>query len=1037
MKRSLPFLCLPLFAGLAAAVAQGGRVIGITASSHSSPQSGFQFTAPHTAATGGSLVAIPLPIGYRVRYLADDGSVLLEFRDPEHPGQRLYRRWQAGNVSEILPTVPRTDWRPLPVMNRKGDVGATWSGPNGELNRGILARSGAVIEVAPIQASAAEFRSLSNTHVAGEDGMALGSNFNPDRQDYDYFYYMAGSVWGLAGGRIEVGPRGAMGQRAPHFPFRVNDRGDYLAEHMVEIDGIWYYNTDSYNGTELPFAATALNNAGVVVGWDFETDRPCRWQAGVVTEISPRIGTPVAISDFGEILINHDDGTVVLWRPISGAPGGYVPTDLTSLVPEVINLRGVALRDDGAVLFNASNASGEDRAWLLLPAALRTDLDRNGAIARSSADTPTRANPFRFWANDDDDEGDEKRSARDDFPLPSSHRRRNAENRNIDGVRDLEDFFPVHLDLWPLLTVLPPETPGVRYRLRHADSSLGIVFTTLAPEKPLEYLHGKVPDLATGFGPALDREIGDAPVHRVTAEGLDLFSAANGSPAFLARLRAGSGGILLVEATQPTSSPLILEVTSGADIVARLSFELEIAEAKAMIRFHNLRAAAHGTPIKPANQGPRFAEPGPGEAPADPFAALPSRTNFVWVHGYNVSAPAAVGTALTVFKRMYWAGSTAKFHAVLWRGDDGQFSAFGRDFVTPDYPRNVGHAWQQGMLFRDFLLSLPEPTTIAAHSLGNAVTMVALTRERDPADPARLRKTRKPPGVTRYFAIDAAVPLEALSANDITAESQSRMRHKYWRDYDQQTRLWPTHWHLLFAGTEDHRRHLTWQNVFGTLEVGTNLYSSGEEVLGNPIDDSTPFWAPIFKGGTRAWVTQEKHKGGAGPAAVLQRSNSGGWALNPYWTTDPSDYRSPKRYRSRSEVADRELPAGVPSAALVANPFFRPFQATETGPFYPGYNGSDLHREIGDPAGSAEAAKLVTIAKILGEAMPVLSYAMGANRSDKIPNSENFDLNAPGFSQGFPQKRQSPKWLHSDCVDLPYIYNRALFELLVKHREPS
>jgi hypothetical protein len=914
-------------------------------------------------------------------------------------------------------------------MNRNGDIAATWTDELGAPYLSLISRRGQWIDLALFQSGAAEIRAMSNTYAVGVDGVEAGRNFNVDRQDYDHFVYMAGIRWNLGGGRTQIGPRGAMGRPAPWSPYRVNDRGDFLAETWTEIDGLPYLDSDSYNGTPLPFAATALDETGTVVGWDFLSDRPCRWRAGILTEICARPGTPVAISADGSILINHDDGTVALWQLADGSDT-YRAVELAPLLPDALNPRAVAIGLDGTVLLNARNAQGERSPWLLVPAALRTDVDRDGRIAPGEADLATRAAPFRFWVNDDDDDGDEKRSAKDDFPLPAGHRRRNAANGSIDGVRDLEDFFPVHLDLAALLALAPPESPGVRYRLSHADSALGIVFTAFTPGTALAYLRGDAATVATGFGPTLAARAEDAPVHALTAAGLDLFSGAEGSPAFLERLRAGAGGILLVEATGPTSSPLVLEVTSGTDVVARLSLELEIADAKAMVRFHNLRAAAHGTPIKPTNQGPRFGENGPGEAPGDPFADRTNRTNFVWVHGYNVNADAAVGTALTVFKRLYWAGSNAKFHAVLWRGDDGQLTAFGRNFGTPDYHRNVGHAWQQGLLLRDFLLSLPEPTTIAAHSLGNVVTMVALAYERDPADPARLRKSAKPPGIVRYFAIDAALPLEALGTEEITPESLARMRHKDWREYDLNPRLWPTHWHRLFAGTGDLRENLTWQNVFKHLELGVNLYSSSEEVLANPEDDRTPFWDPILRGGKRAWVTQEKHKGGAGPAAPLLRSRSGGWRINPYWEVANGDSSTALRARSGAEVWEDS----VPTSALVAHPFFRPFQTTEDGVFYPGYNGANLHREIGDPAGSAEAAKIVTVAKLLGESIPALSYATGSNPSKSLGlKGGNINLNATEFLQGKPRKRSAAGWLHSDCVDLPLVYHFNFYRLLAGH----
>lgn len=262
------------------------------------------------------------------------------------------------------------------------------------------------------------------------------------------------------------------------------------------------------------------------------------------------------------------------------------------------------------------------------------------------------------------------------------------------------------------------------------------------------------------------------------------------------------------------------------------------------------------------------------------------------------------------------------------------------------------------------------------------------------------------------------------------------MRHPAWNGYDE--RLWSTHWHELFPSS-DARSTFTWQNVFAGLDVGTNFYSSGEEVLANPADDSIRAWEPLFSDGLHAWVAQEKIKGGNSAAAMFFRSETAGWTFNTAWYKEiiPPDPAFPPRLRTPMEAGE----ADVPTAALSGEPFFQRFQAGESGGFYPGYQGSRLHAPIGDAGADDEARKLATLAKCLGEGIPALSFALGSNLSAAFEISGmggNFDLNntnpdlGPVFKNGWPTSRSSSnfpqRWLHSDCLDVAYTFNFPLYD---------
>lgn len=727
----------------------------------------------------------------------------------------------------------------------------------------------------------------------------------------------------------------------------------------------------------------------------------------------------------------------VVWRP--RADGSYAPREIASDIddPEIAAGHFFSINDRGEI------GGGFDTAMATLPVILApvalpellVDADHDGFIRAAnerSDDHTSPAEPYYFWVNDDRDSGEVKRSSDDDLPRPSDDDARNSANDKVDGIRDLEDFFPVYLDIGRLLALLPPGANGVSYRLRHAGASLGAVFTHLRRSEALDYLRGDVTKLTTGFGPDLSQPAGSAMVAKITAEGLDLAGIA---PEFVRRTARGVGGVLLIEASAATTDPLVLAVCQGGETLIELKLHLKIVPVESMYSYQNLRSFAHGSDIDAEKRGPNYAVETPPSPDADPYAGRANRRNLIFVHGYNVNGTDARGWAATLFKRFHWAGSTARFTALLWRGDDGQ-GALG---ITPDYHRNVGHAWQQGFHFRDFLERVEGPTAIVAHSLGNVVTMTALTHARDPDHPDYFLRADRPKNVTDYFAIDAAVPLEALARNEIDATRRNNMRHASWRNYEQ--RLWPSEWFALFDPASDARSQLTWRDVFAGLDIGTNFYSSGEEILANPESDDTPLLETVIGGGLLSWVAQEKIKGGNATAAALFRSVTGGWGFNRDWYIKSSlqpgtfGYMPP---RPRSAVQSTE--SDVPTAALCTDPFFGRFQATETENFYPGYEGSRLMTPTTEDAGDDEAGKIVTFAKCLGEAIPALSYAMGRNSvAGWTEFRRNFDLNEgynpgarTGFKNGWPAVRSSSRyparWLHSDCRDLAYIHSFPLFE---------
>lgn len=172
---------------------------------------------------------------------------------------------------------------------------------------------------------------------------------------------------------------------------------------------------------------------------------------------------------------------------------------------------------------------------------LLVDSNHDGAINDGDKGKITKDNPWRFWLNDDDDLHDPEPFERPDHSTPY-----------VDGPKDLEDFFPVFLDIQQLVKGLPP---GATVKLTQEDEAVNFVETNLMPEDAFEYRRN--PE-STDLGLDPRRPISSAFTQHVTASGVPL------SPRFLSNIRNFNRGVILVEASKPTTKPLVLIVETGA-----------------------------------------------------------------------------------------------------------------------------------------------------------------------------------------------------------------------------------------------------------------------------------------------------------------------------------------------------------------------------------------------------------------------------------------------------------------------------------------
>ena len=213
-------------------------------------------------------------------------------------------------------------------------------------------------------------------------------------------------------------------------------------------------------------------------------------------------------------------------------------------------------------------------------AGLVPDYDRDRMIDWRDRQQASTNRLFRWWINDDADNGD---IASGDCDLPGEPGGQSGEANHADevvnGRCDLLDFFPVWLDLGGLFTVFP--TPGNHtLRMSQEDSAVRMVYTDLSAPNAGSYLVSAVTNCGPDFAQAAHR----ADTFLVDKDGVNL------SQAFVDKIIADpEKGILIVEGCAGTQKPLVLDVLWNDVHIARAELPLSISGVEEMFRFHNIR----------------------------------------------------------------------------------------------------------------------------------------------------------------------------------------------------------------------------------------------------------------------------------------------------------------------------------------------------------------------------------------------------------------------------------------------------------------
>ncbi len=658
----------------------------------------------------------------------------------------------------------------------------------------------------------------------------------------------------------------------------------------------------------------------------------------------------------------------------------------------------------------------------LLHVDIVPDYNRDGTIDEQDRNRVTDENPWRWWVNDDDDRSGPR--GRNDWDKPGSESADAvATPEVVDGIRDLIDFFPLFIDVNPLLDALPPNQ--YKYRLVHEESALNFfeaqdIVVNGAPETdgPGSLLRDH---LVAGRYVQVGNYL-NAIVRTADVSGSEL------SAEFLQSLKSSENGILLIEVKAETEEPLILKIEDsfGAEI-ASVKFPLKTSRVEDMYRHVNLRWLTGGSGGNATNTS----------EPIGYSDELTNKDYLVYIHGFNVDADSARGSQSNLFKRFHQLGSNARFVGLSWNGNPPNPGV--NLALPPDYHRAVYNGLSTGIRMVDALSFVNgSRLTLIAHSLGNSVAGNAIANHGLSVD--------------NYYIVNGAIALEAYDPNQTLNsnghEMARNMTEDDWKPYydldsGEQRRLFAANWHQLFP--DDARGELTWRGLFAKPELlgkAHNFFSPGDEVVEDPDEDEefghiVNLWSAAANGGRHAWVSQEIAKGGQHPLTTAGFHDlNGGWEFNyvdagrtpssPSDSTVESSYVKWEPVEPNLEITRKYTPEEARDE--ITN------EMLKTKPFYLRFLFEDLY----DPAlGISVAADVDKRNRLLGLGLPATSYAIAANSLDGL-ESVGRNYNMQIFFQSdrsawpeHPNTRAPENWAHSDFKDVAIQHVYLLYEEMI------
>lgn len=415
-----------------------------------------------------------------------------------------------------------------------------------------------------------------------------------------------------------------------------------------------------------------------------------------------------------------------------------------------------------------SGAAKQSQPVILVPAELLVDANRDGVITSASdpnavpanIDQTSKATPFSFWCNDDDDVDTENLDNVEKTIVSTP----DWNNGVIDGVRDLEDFARMNIYMGGLQDAILAGTIKVGLKWKNVTSGAPAikVWVNLSPDGGTEYLT----DIAAA---QLQTEL----LQPGYVHGSETYILPQ---IFWTQCGFGPNqplGYMLFEGCAAGTGQLVITIhkTDGTEIGEGPGVYIDLKNIKAFyqrVKVTPRDPSPIPSPFMQSSQAfperSTFDASTAGTEPSQdgvPFVAptKEDKTALVFVHGSNIPYEEARWNAETMFKRLYWQGYKGRFVLFYWDtliGPwDGSFPAH--------YNLNEYRAWKYGPALSKYVdTGLPSgyAKNVIGHSLGNGVIFSALKGYTSPTG-----TTVAPMSARNVILLQAAMPASCLDAN--------------------------------------------------------------------------------------------------------------------------------------------------------------------------------------------------------------------------------------------------------------------------------
>ena len=686
------------------------------------------------------------------------------------------------------------------------------------------------------------------------------------------------------------------------------------------------------------------------------------------------------------LFLRPDSVYAVTMRHVATAPDKTVDRDYTLKVEVPIEASSVLVEDPDRLqgVYGVENNEpfpGEGKTIFIynFDAKLIPDYDRDQTFSEEDETRADAGEAWHIWGNYDDDCWREV--------AHSTNNDRDPYDAFVNGMYDLDDFFPVQIRLGEALADYVKKHPTVYPTV--GGSSLGCVWVHDDEMGVEDFYSGT----GTCYGSSGTQAAEEAEVQSLVDYLFQSGEARFPTPMMNELMSAQRRTVTVlvegqdIDADAPEGMRLLLHVLDEEE-----DEEEVITLASLDVRCHDVEAF-YG--VLDLTDGSRLQEP---------TLQTGTDTAVFFVHGYNVDRSAAEVWFQEIFKRLWQSGMNARFYGVTWESDE--------EFLIPNYYANVENAFVAAGRLSAALRGREERKVVMAHSLGNMVVSSAIQDHMAPVDV--------------YFMFNSAVPAEAYDTDaptyDFSIEDVPEgLIHDDWDAYPPKSyaALWYRHFlpHEGFVPEEgdDARAQLTWKGRFKDVikNRGVEVYNyysagsgseSGDEVLELSPSTPSPITGMLDSLGRYAWHKQEAYKGRVAKTGgiIMMNTDIMGWGFEK---------------NRKDEIREPEKAFDLSDEELRTNPLF-----LHNPPLILGADASAIlsQRDL-----------------LLAQGIPALSQATGRVEINGCEGSWDCQTWAEStHKQGvrgdfLEDGKNGARWRHSDIKDRAFPFAQELFKTVI------